>query len=189
MSSLQRVVRVHNPNYKRSGIKSYVHLLNKYKFQPTQEGPYFVGKTVRHQGKFGIKKLIGGKSKTVSVLQKKLASGQTGQVTADDQQNDSEYLCPVTIGSPGQTFQLDFDTGSADLWVSELARASAHGWLTPRPRSSPPNCPSPPSSPPAPSTPSMTRPSRAATRPPRAPRGRSRTATGRRRRARWAPTT
>ena len=27
-----------------------------------------------------------------------------------------EYICPVTIGS--QEFQLDFDTGSSDLWVS-----------------------------------------------------------------------
>jgi aspergillopepsin I len=28
-------------------------------------------------------------------------------------QYDSEYLCPVTVGS--QTLNLDFDTGSSDL--------------------------------------------------------------------------
>jgi aspergillopepsin I len=39
----------------------------------------------------------------------------TGSVTATPASDDSEYLCPVTIGS--QTFQLDFDTGSSDLWV------------------------------------------------------------------------
>ena len=52
------------------------------------------------------------------VLQKKAPTGdQAGDVPAEDSQNDSEYLCPVTIGTPGQTFTLDFDTGSADLWV------------------------------------------------------------------------
>ena len=40
------------------------------------------------------------------------AAGQ-GTVTATPEQYDAEYLCPVTIG--GQTLNLDFDTGSADL--------------------------------------------------------------------------
>jgi len=46
------------------------------------------------------------------------ASGATvsGEVSATPEQNESEYLSPVTIG--GQTLNLDFDTGSADLYVS-----------------------------------------------------------------------
>lgn len=36
-------------------------------------------------------------------------------VAAGAQQNDSLYLCPVTIG--GQKLMLDFDSGSSDLWV------------------------------------------------------------------------
>ena len=118
-SKLGRITLVHNPKYKRSGPKSYVYLLNKYKFKPTTTGPYFMGTKITQQGKFGFKKLFGGKTRVKqNVLQKKDASGQTGDVSADDQQNDAEYLCPVTIGTPGKTFNLDFDTGSADLWVS-----------------------------------------------------------------------
>ncbi|MCJ1475177.1 hypothetical protein MMC13_003837 [Lambiella insularis] len=114
---LHRVKLVPNPKYKRSGPKSYVFLLNKYSFTPTLEGPYQRGNKLRHQGKFGIHRLVGGRTRVQSVLQKTTADGTAGEVTAEDQQNDSEYLCPVTIGTPGKTFNLDFDTGSADLWI------------------------------------------------------------------------
>ena len=35
-----------NPLYKRNGTKSYVHLLRKYGFNPTKEGPFFYGKHI-----------------------------------------------------------------------------------------------------------------------------------------------
>ena len=41
------------------------------------------------------------------------AANNDGTVTANPEQYDSEYLCPVTVG--GTTLNLDFDTGSSDL--------------------------------------------------------------------------
>ncbi|KAF3901977.1 Aspergillopepsin-F [Orbilia brochopaga] len=41
--------------------------------------------------------------------------GGSGSVTANPGESDLEYTCPVDIN--GQQFNLDFDTGSADLWV------------------------------------------------------------------------
>lgn len=45
------------------------------------------------------------------------AAANEGTVTATPEQYDSEYLCPVTIGTTGVTLNLDFDTGSSDLYV------------------------------------------------------------------------
>lgn len=38
---------------------------------------------------------------------------EDGEVTATPEENESEYLSPVTVG--GQKLNLNFDTGSADL--------------------------------------------------------------------------
>jgi hypothetical protein len=43
---------------------------------------------------------------------------EIGELPTTDVQNDSMYLCPVTIGEGHHavTVNLDFDTGSSDLW-------------------------------------------------------------------------
>jgi len=61
-------------------------------------------------------------------------TGPVSEVPAQDVQNDLEYVVPVTIGTPGVTLNLDFDTGSSDLWVwsSELrANVAGHTIYTP----------------------------------------------------------
>ena len=41
------------------------------------------------------------------------AAAASGSVVATPEEYDSEYLCPVKVGS--DTLNLDFDTGSSDL--------------------------------------------------------------------------
>lgn len=116
--STTRVNLVANPHYQKSGTKSYVHLMRKYGFQPTKGGPYSFHTTMQQTGRTYTDKRIGGRVHAHHSMQKKSAdSDQVGEVEAEDVQNDSMYLAQVGIGTPAQNLNLDFDTGSADLWV------------------------------------------------------------------------
>lgn len=117
--TMPRINLIANPHYQKSGTKSYLYAMRKYHFTPTKEGPYFLGTRMVQSGRQYTNKPVGGRARLQQVLQKKDAtSDQVGQVSANDVQNDSMYLAQVAIGTPAQTLSLDFDTGSADLWVS-----------------------------------------------------------------------
>lgn len=53
----------------------------------------------------------------------------SGSATANSISGDLEYTVGVKIGTPAQTLQLDFDTGSSDLWVfsSETPSSQSSG--------------------------------------------------------------
>lgn len=109
-----------NPDYHKSGTKSYLHTMRKYRFNPTLGGAYFLGTTLHQTGRQYTNKPIGGRAHLRQVMQRSMDGGHVGQVGADDIQNDSMYLAQVGIGSPAQNLNLDFDTGSADLWVRDI---------------------------------------------------------------------
>lgn len=120
-----KVNLIANSHYQKSGTKSYVHLMRKYRFSPTQAGRYFYGGQLQQTGRQYTNKPIGGKARIQRVLRKKIADGnEIGEVGPDDVQNDSMYLALVSIGTPEQTVNLEFDTGSADFWVSAICRIS-----------------------------------------------------------------
>jgi len=73
----------------------------------------------------------------------KFQKRQDGTIGANpdvEQGGDLEYTCKVLIGSTGQTLNLDFDTGSADLWVfsslQPASQKSGHNIYTPSKSSS-----------------------------------------------------
>ncbi|CAM0135167.1 hypothetical protein VKS41_000250 [Umbelopsis sp. WA50703] len=52
----------------------------------------------------------------VASIKAAIGVSQEGDVPVTDDGTDVEYYANVSVGTPKQTFKLDFDTGSSDLW-------------------------------------------------------------------------
>ena len=85
-------------------------------------GPIAMARAIGKYSKAGAKI-----PEVVNVAAAKAAQSDDGTVVANPAQYDSEYIESVSIG--GQTLNLDFDTGSSDLWVfsSELPASAQQG--------------------------------------------------------------
>jgi hypothetical protein len=125
-----KVERVPNPNFTgKNGPRALLKTLRKYRM------PIPAGLVESVESNEMITKRAKGKKKTGSGAAAAAASNGTNQaaaagtglVTATPEANDVEYLSPVDIG--GQTLNLDFDSGSSDLWVfnNQLSTAATTG--------------------------------------------------------------
>ncbi|KAI5856738.1 acid protease [Durotheca rogersii] len=124
-----KVERTINPNYSgRNGPRALLKTLRKYRMpvpasltDAAQRQNDMITKR-QPRGKGHGRHGAGSNSTTVGAL-----TNGTGLVSATPEANDVEYLSPVKIG--GQTVNLDFDSGSSDLWVfnSLLSEAATTG--------------------------------------------------------------
>ncbi|GAP88009.2 putative secreted aspartic proteinase precursor [Rosellinia necatrix] len=101
------VNQVANPSFKPHGAFQLAKAYNKYGIPMPQ-----------------------GLAKTVAKYNAaKKAKRDSGSAVTTPEQYDIQYLTPVDIGTPAQTLNLDFDSGSSDLWVfsTETPAGSVHG--------------------------------------------------------------
>lgn len=124
--------RVKNPHFKRhDGPKQLLKSLRKYRMNispdllaaiQSQAVPTVADKLTNSAAAVVALSLNG-----TSLADNTTLPAGVGMVTATPEQGDVEYLSPVEIG--GQTLNLDFDSGSSDLWVfsTQLPAASSTG--------------------------------------------------------------
>lgn len=88
----------------------------------TKHGPIALAKAYRKYG-------VPVPDDLAAVVNSIFSKRSTGSATTTPEEYDVEYLTPVSIGTPAQVLNLDFDTGSSDLWVfsSETPKSSVNG--------------------------------------------------------------
>ncbi|KAH7325226.1 aspartic peptidase domain-containing protein [Rhizoctonia solani] len=110
-----------NRKHRPHGPSAYAKSIRKYRIGATSHTPFFFDEImacVWHHKHLRKARIHNNNPEEVWAPLVDLDSGDgMSIVQAEDIQNDTEYACPVTIGTPGVTLTLDFDTGSSDFWV------------------------------------------------------------------------
>ncbi|KAH8893924.1 aspartic proteinase [Thozetella sp. PMI_491] len=91
------IKQVRNPNYKFNGAVSVYKTYLKF------------GVPIPEELRAAVINATGG------ALGKRATTGSVSATPIDTY--DDAYISPVSIGTPAQVLNLDFDTGSSDLWV------------------------------------------------------------------------
>ncbi|KAL6414145.1 Endothiapepsin [Ilyonectria robusta] len=105
-----------------SGNEFSVRQVKNHKF--TRDGPQALAKAYMKYGATLPKSLAAAVRNGKTLRRRRNATGSAVNTPVE---NDAEWLTPVQIGTPPKTFQMDFDTGSSDLWVYSSQAAAAGG--------------------------------------------------------------
>ncbi|KAF4982000.1 hypothetical protein FDECE_17593 [Fusarium decemcellulare] len=97
------VHQVKNPNFVENGPQAIARAYSKYGVTMPEALAEVISKNKKQHSKRSGGNEDAGRSQ--------------GTVVTTPEPGDYEWLTPVQIGTPGQTLNLNFDTGSADLWV------------------------------------------------------------------------
>ncbi|KAI0127146.1 aspergillopepsin-F [Xylariales sp. AK1849] len=137
-----KVERVANPNYTgRNGPRALLKTLRKYRMpipaglvESVDSNEMITKRQLSRKKKGGAgagasnstSNAAASNSTSNAAAGNSTAAG-TGLVVNTPEPNDTEYLSPVNIG--GQTMNLDFDSGSSDLWIfnKQLSTAATTG--------------------------------------------------------------
>ncbi|KAJ5279135.1 aspergillopepsin A-like aspartic endopeptidase [Penicillium angulare] len=120
-----RVERVKRSNYVRDGSTAIRKAYRKYGISASQMDGGGMDDFEPFFGGFGGFGGNGHQSSSTSSSSSDSStdSDQEGTVTATSVEGGSEFVSPVVIG--GQNITLDFDTGSADMWVMNTLLSSS----------------------------------------------------------------